>query len=295
MSVAIAVLFALGSSLAWSGLDIVRKHLAGKIPTLALATLLSLGQAPAFAVWWWWTGGAVHDVAYALPAAIGLALNIAANILFLMAMEASPFSVSIPFLSFTPVFSAAIANPLLGEQPSAIQVAGIGTVVVGAVVITSEGAVDSEGRRLGLLRAFLRERGAVYMTLVAVCWSATTVLDKLATTHADLPVHAVIMNCGVGVLLGVGLLLRGRARDFAETPRHPWVLVVGMLTGSAAFGLQLVAIQGLFVGAVETIKRAAGLLVALVVGRLAFDEHVGPARIAGAVLMGVGTALIVSG
>ena len=119
MSVAIAVLFALGSSLAWSGLDIVRKHLAGKIPTLALATLLSLGQAPAFAVWWWWTGGAVHDVAYALPAAIGLALNIAANILFLMAMEASPFSVSIPFLSFTPVFSAAIANPLLGEQPSA--------------------------------------------------------------------------------------------------------------------------------------------------------------------------------
>ena len=68
-----------------------------------------------------------------------------------------------------------------------------------------------------------------------------------------------------------------------------------MRAGGAAVGRRLVAIQGLFVGAVETIKRAAGLLVALVVGRLAFEEHVGPARIAGALLMGIGTALIISG
>ena len=292
-SVGASFSFAIGSSFAWAGLDIVRKQLAGKLPTLALATLLSLGQAPAFVVWWWWTGGAIDGAAYGAPAAAALVLNIAANILFLMAMRASPFSVSIPFLSFTPVFSAAIANPLLGEQPTTVQIAGIAMVVLGAVVITAEGATDEHGARVNLVRAFLRERGAVYMTLVAVCWSATTVLDKLATAHADLPIHALVMNCGVGVVLGLGLLLTGRARDFEQAPRHPWALLIGMITGSAAFAFQLLAIQGLLVGIVETVKRAVGLLVALVIGRFAFGETVGPMRILGAVLMGLGTALIV--
>jgi drug/metabolite transporter (DMT)-like permease len=294
MTFATGILFALSSSLAWAGLDVVRKQLADKIPTLALATILSLGQAPAFAIWWWVSGGHISNPAYVAPAAAGLALNIAANILFLMAMRASPFSVSIPFLSFTPVFSAILAIPILDETPTTTQVAGICAVVIGAIVITSDGAVDDQGRRISLWRAFLNERGAVYMTLVALCWSTTTVLDKLATTYADLPIHALVMNCGVGILLGAFLIARGRAREFAGARRHPWALLIGMIVGGAAFAFQLLAIQGLLVGVVETVKRAVGLLIALVIGRLAFHESVTVPRIVGAVVMGLGTALIVS-
>lgn len=293
MSFATGITFALCSSVAWAGLDIVRKQLATKIPTLALAAMLSLGQAPAFGIWWWLTGGEIGSTEYILPASAGLALNIAANILFLMAMRASPFSVSIPFLSFTPVFSAIIAIPILDELPSTGQIAGIVVVVVGAVVITTDGAVDEQGARINLWRAFVRERGAVYMTLVALCWSATTVLDKLATTHADLPVHALVMNCGVGVILGAFLLANRRSSDFAGARHHPGALAIGMLVGGAAFAFQLLAIQGLLVGVVETIKRAVGLIIALFVGRMAFGESVAAPRIIGAVFMGIGTALIV--
>ena len=293
MTFATGIIFALCSSLAWAGLDIVRKQLADKIPTLALAAMLSLGQAPAFAIWWWMSGGEIGSAEYFAPASAGLILNIAANIWFLMAMRASPFSVSIPFLSFTPVFSALIAIPVLDEMPTLTQLVGIFAVVVGAVVITSDGAVDEDGGRIRLWRAFLKERGAVYMTLVALCWSATTVLDKLATSHADLPIHALVMNCGVGIILGAFLLAQGRAREFAGARRHPWALILGMLVGGAAFAFQLLAIQGLLVGVVETVKRAVGLLIALVIGRLAFGEAVTGPRIIGAVFMGAGTAFIV--
>ena len=88
MTFTTGIIFALCSSLSWAGLDIVRKQLATKIPTLALAALLSLGQAPAFGIWWAITGGEIGSVDYFLPASAGLALNIAANILFLMAMRA---------------------------------------------------------------------------------------------------------------------------------------------------------------------------------------------------------------
>ncbi|MGB1699424.1 MAG: DMT family transporter [Nannocystaceae bacterium] len=293
MTFTTGIIFALCSSLSWAGLDIVRKQLATKIPTLALAALLSLGQAPAFGIWWAITGGEIGSVDYFLPASAGLALNIAANILFLMAMRASPFSVSIPFLSFTPVFSAILAIPLLDELPTGTQVAGIGAVVIGAIVITSDGARGDEGETIGLWRAFLHERGAVYMTLVALCWSATSVLDKLATSHASLPIHALVMNCGVGVLLALFLVATKRGGEFRGARQHPTALVIGMLVGGAAFAFQLLAIQGLLVGVVETIKRAVGLLVALIVGRMAFGETVTTPRIIGAVFMGLGTALIV--
>ena len=59
---------------------------------------------------------------YGLP---DILLNVAANLLFLHAVRVSPLSLTIPFLSFTPVFSALSASVLLGEWPSGSALLGI--------------------------------------------------------------------------------------------------------------------------------------------------------------------------
>lgn len=51
-------------------------------------------------------------------AAASIAINIAANVGYLVAVGRGPFSVAIPLLSFVPVFATLLAVPLLAQLPT---------------------------------------------------------------------------------------------------------------------------------------------------------------------------------
>jgi hypothetical protein len=63
--------------------------------------------------------------------------------------------------------------------------------------------------------------------------------------------------------------------------------------GAIGLGSQLVAVQHLFAALVEAGKRAIGVTMSVIVGRLAFGEAVTGFKIAAVVLMSVGAGLIV--
>lgn len=299
MAPSLALGLAVACSLCWAGLDATRKRLASVMPATALVVWLSFGQVPAYALWWYFAGGTVQSVDYVAPAAVALALNVAANLCFVRAVHISDLSTTIPMLAFTPVFTAAIANPLLGERPGWLALFGIAAVVVGALLLTSwppSAAQTSEGEtpppaRTGW-RARFNDPGALLMLVTAACWSTTTVLDKMATQSAPMSLHALVINAGVGTSLLVYLLIRGRASELAGVREKPGVMLSAIVAGTGAFGLQLWAIQGMLVGAVETIKRAIGMLSSIVVGRLAFGETIAARKIVAAVIMAAGTAAI---
>src|SRR5262245_43213800 len=101
-----AILLVLASSLAWAALDLCRKVLADRMAALPLLFFMTLFAAPIFALWGSFAAERpwVHDSAYWWPALASVALNIAANLLYLRAVRLSPYSQMVPLLALTPVF-----------------------------------------------------------------------------------------------------------------------------------------------------------------------------------------------
>jgi drug/metabolite transporter (DMT)-like permease len=280
--------FSLGvaSALCWSGLDVVRKALAGKASPTALAVFLMLGLLPLLGAWALWDQTWVADARYWPPALASMLMNALANVLFMRSVELSPLSRTVPFLSLTPVFSALAAIPLLGEVPGSTHSAGIGLVVVGALLLNS----DLSDRWWS---SITHEKGAPFMIAVAVLWAFSTALDKRALPHASPAAHSFLLCVGSATILVSWLLLRreqSELRVVLEAPKGLLAALVGFAV--AALALQMVALQWLWVAVIETLKRAFGVLGSIVFGKLFFEEPITPRKLVAAALMVAGTTLL---
>jgi len=278
------------SSVAWSGLDLTRKLLAARMRPLPLLFLLAALPTPVYLAWMWADGAPSVPPGYWLPGLASVALNVAANLAFLRSVALSPLSATIPLLALTPVFAALLAVPLLGEQPSPRQWAGVLAVVAGALLLNARrGEAGSLG---GLWGAFRREPGAPLMAAVALLWSAATALDKLAMLAAGAPFHATVLNAGVAAAT-LGLLAAGRRLG----ELRGWTRSLGGFAAALVFSVvglagQLLALRVLEVGVVETVKRSLGFILAVVLGRLAFGEPVTRHKLLAVAAMAAGVALI---
>ena len=279
-------------ALLWSGFDLSRKALVARVEPVPLLVLLTLGQAPLFAVWAAVEGWPSFEAGYWPPALASLALNVVANLAFFYAFKLAPLSLTIPLLSLTPALTALTAIPILGEWPTVRQGAGIALVVAGAFALHLPRGEAWTPR--SVVRGLLRERGAHLMLLVALCWSLTPPFDKLALHRASGPAHGLVLCAGVAVVLLAVLVARRRLGELADVVRVPWLFVVALVVSTAALGVQFVAYGLTAVALVETVKRGVGNVAALGVGRWVFGEAVGTGQVGAVVVMGVGVGLIVS-
>lgn len=284
------LLLVLISSLAWVALDLVRKLLAGRMPAVPLLVLLAGLPVPLFAAWWLWEGAAAPQAEYFLPGLISVALNVVANFWFLRAFAIAPLSVTIPLLALTPVFATVLAIPLLQEWPSPLQVFGIALVVGGAFALNLRGGDGA--RPADIWRAFRRQRGSMMMAGVALLWSVTPALDKLAMSHASPALHAVVLNAGVALAAGVWLVAAGRASELRAASGLGLLLAAAVTAAVIGLATQLVAMQHVHVGLIETIKRGIGFAGAILVGKLLFRERVGVPQVAAVAMMTAGVAAI---
>jgi len=287
-AVAIGTVTAVLCAIGWAVLDVLRKQLVARIDPLPLLVWLTAGQLPVLAVWAAIDGDWTIDAAYWPWALASIALNIGANVLYLVAVGRRPFSLAIPLLSFVPVFATLLGVPLLRQLPTPLQWIGIAAVVLGAMLL--HGGV-ARVRALGV--ALVRDRSALMMLLVALGWSGTIVLDRRAIDHASLPVHALLLD--VGITLGVlgWLAAKGELARLAEFRRAPVRLAVAATVAGLALGLQLHAMQSVIIAVLEAIKRSTGVVAAVVLGRVVFDEPITASKLLACSLMAVGTVLVV--
>lgn len=282
-------------ALAWSSFDLLRKVLVRWVDPLPLVFTLTALQAPLFAAWHLGAAGgsltASPTAGYTVPAALSVLLNVVANVLFVVAIKVSPLSLTIPVLSFTPVFTTLLAIPVLGEVPAPSDWAGIVLVVAGALGLHV--APGSGAHPLGMARAFLRERGSVMMAGVALLWSVTPALDKLAIERSGPAFHGLVLSVGVAAGLGAILARRqGLGAAGAALRMRPGLLALALLASAGALALQLVAIQVAFVSLVETVKRGLGNAAAAAAGTWLLGERVGRWQWGAVAVMGVGVGLI---
>jgi drug/metabolite transporter (DMT)-like permease len=270
--------------------DLLRKRLTLSMPPAALLVWLALAQVPLFLVMVFGGEGFAVGPGYWAPGLASILLNIFANVAFLRALEIASLGVTVPLLSLTPVFATLISIQLLGELPTAVQMAGIVIAVVGAFALNfdpGEGATPA-----AVWRCLIREKGSLLMIFVALCWSITPAFDKLAVASSGVYTHGLLLNAGVG--LGALAWLAARGQVTTLRPRH---FVGGTVAASAVVGflalvLLLKAYAMIWVGFVETIRRAVNSALALVYGRWLFKEEVRPAQVVAVVLMSVGVALV---
>jgi drug/metabolite transporter (DMT)-like permease len=279
------------ASLAWSGLDLLRKVLVASLAPLPLLFYLTAGMLPLFAAWVWIDGRFAFAPSYAAPAAASVVLNIIANLAFFRAVRLSPLSLTIPFLSFTPVFAALLAIPIVGEYPSPLQLVGISLVVAGAFLLQSGGEAFSP---VAVWRAFRRERGSQLMVLVALVWAATISFDKLGVERSSGPLHGLVLCLGIGVASLGMLAARGRLGELRDARRAPGALAGALVVGAVALGLQLIALQLVWVSLVETLKRGIGNTMAVVFGRVVFAEPVTLVKVLAVLLMALGVGVVMA-
>lgn len=286
----IGIAAAVACSLLWAVLDVLRKQLAARFAPLPLTVWLAVGQAPLLVPWVAVTPSPTIEAAYWPWAGASIVFNIVAAVLYLRAVGSGQFGVAIPMLAFVPVWTALLGWILLDQPLTAVQGLGIATVVVGAIVLQS-----GSGRGFGVLTALVRERVSLLMLGVALCWAFTIVLDRRATAHAPLSVHALALSIGIAVGATSWLAITGRTAGIAQAWRAPWHLGAAGIVAAVAMGFQLASMQGISVASLEAIKRTLGMAAAVVLGRLVFGEAITRRKVVAVVTMAIGTVLVLGG
>jgi drug/metabolite transporter (DMT)-like permease len=284
------IFLAVGCGLAFSALDLVRKLLADRVKPAALLFFMAAGSLAPFLIWCMASGAAGPQAGYWLPGLLSVGLNVLANLAYFEAVRRSPLSLTIPILALTPVFTAFLAIPLLGERLSLRQFGGVGLVVAGVLLLNLSARVGNSNERLP--RRLAGEAGSRLMILVALLWSLAMPLDKLAMREASVPFHGFALNGGVALAMLLLLLRQGRLAELRLQRREGLLVLFAIVVTVLALALQLLAVARIWVAVVETLKRAIGSVMALVLGAALLSEGMGRRRILAVLLLAAGVALI---
>jgi drug/metabolite transporter (DMT)-like permease len=225
------------------------------------------------------------DLTFAGVTLVTATLTLAANLLLVIAVSISPLSLTIPYLSFTPVFTLIFGVPILGQLPGPAGLAGVLAVSVGALLLNTTPRELLSDPLLGLRR----ERGSRIMLAVAFLFAVSTALDPIAIRHSSEPAYAL----GLTASISLGLLLRrGVAQEVVRSRSLHGLLVLGALLTAVALLTQFLGYRYLYVAYVDAVKRAGGNLLALLLGALFFAEGINPRRLVAAILMSIGVSLV---
>lgn len=215
-------------------------------------------------------------------------LNLIAAILYYKALEITDLSLSIPMVSFTPIFLFFTSFILLRELPTLLGASGIVLIVIGSYILNSN---KNHTHLLDPFREIFRNRGTFYMLLVAFLFSLSANFDKLIVKNSD----PIFGSSVVYLLVGLSFLLLSsfKVRNTKVIYRRnfykfPVVGAAHALTGIAtniAFTMQIVPY-------VISLKRLS-ILFSVLFGSLVFKERNVRGRIAGASVMLVGVILII--
>ena len=283
------ILICIISAFFWSMFDLTRKLSLKKINSVNLLLIFTLAQFLIFLVWIFIDDFSINFTPYFLPGIILIFIGLFSALLFLKAIKQSDLSLTIPLLSFSPMFSSIFSFFFLNEQLSKIQYLGVFLIIFGTLILYSKKLTFDD-----ILKSFkiiLKNSSAKLMIIVSIIWSLTPVLDKLCLEHSSINFHGFIQSLGMIILL-IFLFKKNKVQTL--NAKKNWRLILlTVFVGSTATILQFYAILTNYVPIMESIKRSVGHLSSVFLGKIFFNEEINKPKVIGVIVLSVGVYFIV--
>lgn len=217
---------------------------------------------------------------------IQIPFEVLAYYIYLSAIRTAPLSLSVPYLSFTPVFTILTAAVLLKESITMPGFIGILTVTIGAYVLNMERYMD---RPLAPLKAVFESPGARRMLTVALIWSLTSTMGKKGVQLSDPSFFGVVYMVSLSVVMTAiaGCRMRRHHIEINLKGRNAGWVILGGLTTALSMIAHFNAIKLAPVSYMIAVKRTS-LIFSVLYGGIIFKEENIKRRL-------LGTAIMVSG
>lgn len=220
-----------------------------------------------------------------------LPLEVLSVILYIKALRLSPLTLTLPFLSLTPLFVVGVSYGLLGEKVTGQGMGGILLLAAGSYVLNIHTA------RKGVFspfRAIVRERGSLAMIGVALIYSVTSTLGKMAILHSSPLFFGASYILALTAALGSIALWKGRTDvgDFVKRRRYKALIVPGFFY-AIMVASHMLAMSMTQVAYMISVKRTS-VLMGMLYGYVLFRERHIAERMVGAIIMLAGFVLVVT-
>ena len=218
---------------------------------------------------------------------LAIPLDIIALLLYMKAIKVSPLSLTLPFLSLTPVFLIGTSYIILGERPDKSGFVGIVLVVIGAYLLNvhtiSRGVLEP-------FKAIAEEQGSVLMIIVAFTFSIAACIGKIAVQHSDPIFFSVIYSFLLSLFLFLVISFRTRQFFSKVISRPVPFLLIGVLI-TIMMITHVKAINLVEVAYMISVKRLS-ILFGVIYGVTFFKETNIKERLLGATVMVSGIIMI---
>ncbi len=231
------------------------------------------------------------DVEFYKAFALALPLEIIAMVFYIKALRISPLSLTLPFLALTPLFLILISYLIIGEKVSFRGGIGIIFLTAGSYIM------NLHEMRRGIFepfRAITKEKGSVLMIGVALIYSITSSLGKMAIEHSSPLFFGITYFIAVTIIFAPIALWMGRPelKCFVSEKQFKGLLFPGLFY-AVMIASHMIAISLTKVAYMISVKRTS-LIIGVIYGYLLFREKNIRERISGALLMFIGFIMIVT-
>jgi uncharacterized membrane protein len=194
-------------------------------------------------------------------------LNVVAAILYYKALKMTDLSLSIPMISFTPIFLVFTSFFLLNEFPTAFGIVGIFLIAVGSYILNT---TKNSKHLLDPFKEIFANRAILYKLIVAFLFSISVNFDKIVVKNSD-PYfgHSMVFLLICGCFFGISAVNHkgffSFQRDFHKIFFIGLILALEAVTINLAYIMQIVPY-------VISIKRIS-ILFSVLYGGLIFREN----------------------
>jgi uncharacterized membrane protein len=219
-----------------------------------------------------------------------LPFEVIAYILYMKAIKISPLSLTVPFLSLTPVCLIVIPYIMLGELVSLWGGIGILMIALGSYTLNlkemSKGFMEP-------FKAIGKEKGSVFMIIVAILYGFTNTFGKHALNHSSALFFGVTYNLAFFIVLSPVIFKVGKIYSCGRICKES--LKISVLPGifSAITVIFYTIAMSLANVAYTVAVCRLSLLVGVLYGHFLFKETGFRERLVGTTLMLVGFLIIV--
>lgn len=273
------------SALFWSTFDVSRKLCLEKVSSQTLLIIFCICQSIFFFLWSIISGSNINIIEYFVTGFFLIIISVVSALLFLKSLKISEISLTIPLLSFSPLFSSIFSYILLEEKLTIFQYIGVFFIIFGTMVLYAKSfSIKSIFYSITILK---KNVAAIYMLIVSLIWSLTPVLDKVCLKYSSINTHGLIQALGMLLILVI-LFWRKFLNENYKILKNKKLISITLFVGTSATVLQLLAINFTLVPIMESIKRSLGQFGSIFFGYIYFKERVSIQKIIGGTLLTCG-------